>query len=164
MNDIDIDALVASDPERYQVTSNGTVKDLANGGRFIACDPSRNPYAINKDNAHEMHKLRRERTIESALRGIARGAKVDDPFLGVELMTGSITEMVMDKKGKVAEQFRAVLLAAGLIDEGRNGNNSDGSPTQNVYNIGTDALQQVIEAIQQAKKQRQDDDNGVIDV
>jgi hypothetical protein len=58
----------------------------------------------------------------------------------------------------------AGVMTGALSERGNNAGNSDGSPTQNIYNIGTDALQQVIEAIQQAKKQRQDDDNGVIDV
>ena len=125
------------------VCSNGAVK--GDNGKFVAMDNSKNPHAITTENTQLMHKLRRERAREAAQRGIARGAKVDDPMLGVELMTGKLTEMVMDKNSKAAEQYRAVMGAAGFGDE-RGQPQGDAQPTGVQINMSVDALAELLNA------------------
>jgi hypothetical protein len=155
--------LAEEQPERYRILESGAVYDKEQG-RIVAMDNKRNPNGITTNTTQNMHKLRRAHAQAAILQGIAEGANMQTWRGGVKKMSKAMTELVMEGGNRAPEAFRVLLQGADLIDTGRNAGNSDGSPTQNIYNIGTDALQQVIEAIQQVKTQRQDGDNGVIDV
>ena len=134
---------MSDETDNLIVCSNGAVK--GENGKFIAMDNSKNPHAITKENTQLMHKLRRERAREATLRGIARGAKVDDPMLGIEMMTGKLTEMVMDKNSKAAEQYRAVMGAAGFGDE-RGQPQGDAQPSGVQINVPVEALVELLNA------------------
>ena len=68
-----------SDPDRYQVTSNGAVKDLQAGGRIVAMDPSRNPAAFTPENGAAMQKKGMAARRIREMRGIALGHGIELP-------------------------------------------------------------------------------------
>lgn len=60
---------------RYKQLDSGAIFDLSIG-RIIAIDPSKNPYAITKENAGEMVAKRWRDQREAAIEGAAEGLEV----------------------------------------------------------------------------------------
>jgi hypothetical protein len=166
---------IAKSPDRWVIKGEGMVYGLKEKHVVAKSnDPSVAKHAITKENSLDLHKRHSELILEAheaAREGIARHLGRKTYLEAHADIAGSMAKLAIawDDDPKLArasvEAARlAGVMTGALSERGNNAGNSDGSPTQNIYNIGTDALQQVIEAIQQAKTRRQDGDNGVIDV
>ena len=155
--------LAEQNPDKYSILKNGAVygKDE---GRIVAIDNSRNPHAISTETTQNMHKLKRLQAQSEILHGIAEGTGAIHWRGGVRNMAGAMAKLVMEGGNRAPEAFRVLLQGADLIDVGRGSGSNDLPAGGARIELGAEALEKLINAIQQAKKQRQDDDNGVIDV
>lgn len=70
----DLNEKLADGKPRYQVNSIGAVQDMANGGKIITIDPSKNPNAITPANSRAMLARKKQIAVERAIQGIDQAA------------------------------------------------------------------------------------------
>jgi hypothetical protein len=168
MSDVDIDKLVAENPERYRVLSNGATYDME-AKRIVACDNSKNPHAITKENSMAMHMRRAELILEAqeaAREGIARHLGCETYLDAHGEIAGSMADLALawkDDSKQARASVEAARLAAvlsGTVTERGTQQSSDVPAGGIQLNIGAEALQVIMDRVQ---KRRQELDQDIID-
>lgn len=160
----DLEQAASDDEGRYRVYPNGVVKDMWNGGKFVAMDNSKNPAAITKDNTQEMHKLRRERARESISSAIIQGTQAIDLSDGIEKLSLPLVDVVLKGGNRSVEAWRALLQGAGLAFDTKERAEEAPASSGMTVTLGADALETLARVIQEEMQRRNSAADDYIDV
>jgi hypothetical protein len=98
--------------KKLNVLKNGALQDPVTGKIVKPGRP-----VITSENAHEFHRMRREKAIAAIQRGIITGTNAKTPFQGLSMIAAAQARLAMDeKRGRAStEAFKALLVAGGFV-------------------------------------------------